>query len=154
MTPEEKEAKIFAMQSPSTQRAMLAHKSLKPGERRNQLDDWPPKGWKAYEGEITEENYLEKVGARKLTEEEKLIYNGNEEKGIYGMRQKTGERLAEIYGDKAATSMTPGKLQKAINAFMGIPQTFVEIMESWGLKSKKREFDYAETLKKEKDLVK
>lgn len=141
MTPEEKEAKIFAMQAPSTQAAMLRHKN---GEIRNQRDNWPPKGWKAFEGEITDDNYFEKVGARPISFQEAKVE--------LGLKYFRGQYLAEMRKEAPVSSVDEAKRERAIDAFMMIKETFTNLMEKWGLVPKKeREFDYAQIIAKEKN---
>lgn len=118
VTDEEKKAKIFAMQSPSTQAAMRAHEQGKKAHD----GEWPPKGWLAV---ADAKNMDEAVAARPLTYHEAKMETD--------LRQNRGAHLAEMFKDKEASGVTEQKRNWAINAFMMTPVKFKDLMKQAGL---------------------
>jgi hypothetical protein len=135
MTDEEK--KILEMQPPSTR--MLLERQAKA----NAIDDsiWQTRelsqNWKAVPNAKTWE---EQVGARKISQQEEFFYNGDPDRKIHGMRQKVGAWIAEREKQKDATSVTPSKWKRAVDAFMDVwikRLPFSQIMKDAGLTKEK-----------------
>lgn len=114
MTDEEK---ILMMQSPSTRRAMEAHKA---GKSLNNAE-WPPKGWLAVENAKSME---EAVNARSLSYQEVAVYSK--------LRYDRGGHLAQIHKD-AEAKLPEEKKNRAVQAFMFVRKKFKDLMMDWGL---------------------
>lgn len=128
----ETEKKILAMQSPATQRRLR----IQMGEPTKEDLEWKAKDSRAVPNAKTWE---ERVAWRPLSEQEIEFHDG-----ANSYRRNRGQYLAEMRKEKDATSVTPKKWQKAVDAWLNPMGTikvkfkhFKELMAANGLANEK-----------------